>query len=425
MFYEKYTIYSERRERLLLSIRNLHNDTENGVVVLCAALEGEKKRFRQESTFYYFTGIIEPGAMLTIDLEGIETLYIPRYEKDRRQWVEEQIVPCKEHEKLFEIDRIEYLGEESLGYALGELFQLETHAIIVSNIQKSLSKYGILYGYSDLRDASWQARRFSLLCNEIKEDGITCSDISSLVATMRRKKDREEIRKIEKAAQITALTQDFVARLIHHCEYEYELQSLVQYSFLQQQAMGEAFPSIVAAGKNAATLHYTGSAKKMLNGELVVVDIGAEYDYYCADVTRTYPVSGRFTGEQKKLYQAVLDVQNYVASLARPGVFLNNKEDPGQSLHHLAVKKLEDYGYAKYFVHGIGHFLGLDVHDVGSSMRALQYGDVITIEPGIYISQQALGIRIEDDFLIELDGCRSLSGGAKKEIEEIEKLMKR
>ena len=425
MLYDDYSIFADRRKRLIEAIQNSKNADVGGVVLLCASLEGYKHRFRQDSTFYYFTGIVEPGAMLTLELNGKVTLYIPQYEKNRAQWIQNPIEPSSEFKTLFLVDEICYLGEKSKGYALGEVFHNSEHAILLNRIQEIVESGGMLYGYSNSSHTGWQARRFQRVCESIRAETSSFRDISFAVATMRRVKDALEIKKMEKAAAITALAHDYIARLIHHCEYEYEIQALVQYSFLQQEAMGEAFPSIVAGGSNAATLHYTGSAKKLLNGELVVVDIGAEYDYYCADMTRTYPVSGIFSKEQSRLYKVVLDVQKYVASIARPGLYLNNKNEPDSSLHHLALSRLDDWGYAKYFVHGIGHFLGLDVHDVGDFSEELKPGDVITIEPGIYMHDKFLGIRIEDDYLIEEGGCRCLSDLAYKEIKDIEHLMKR
>ena len=158
------------------------------------------------------------------------------------------------------------------------------------------------------------------------------------------------------------------------------------------------------------------------NCELVVVDIGAEYEYYAADVTRTYPVSGMFTDEQQELYRTVLEAQEYVFDLARPGMFIRNESQPELSLHHHAVNFFKERNLHEYFTHGIGHFLGLDVHDVGDYKEPLKSGDVITIEPGLYIPKKGLGIRIEDDYVIVDDGAVCLSDELVKEPEEIEDL---
>jgi Xaa-Pro aminopeptidase len=184
-----------------------------------------------------------------------------------------------------------------------------------------------------------------------------------------------------------------------------------------------AFPSIVASGKNGTVLHYNENKGALKDGELVVIDIGAELENYCADLTRTYPVSGSFTKRQKELYTLVLETQTYVAEQAKPGIWLKNPDKPDQSLHHLAYKFLEKRGYAKYFPHGIGHYLGLDVHDVGSYSEPLHEGDVITIEPGIYIPEESIGIRIEDNYWITKNGSVCLSENLPKEVEDIEMFM--
>jgi len=204
--------------------------------------------------------------------------------------------------------------------------------------------------------------------------------------------------------------------------FESEVQASIEYIFTSSGARA-AFPSIVGSGKNSTTLHYTTNGRQMSNGDLVVVDIGAESDYYCADLTRTYPVSGRFTKRQKEIYNLVLETQNYIAEIAKPGYWLNNKDKPEKSLHHLAKKFLEKRGYGQYFTHGIGHYLGLDVHDVGDYMRPLRDGDVFTIEPGIYIAEENLGVRIEDDYWIVKDSAICLSEALPKSIEDIEKFM--
>jgi len=170
-------------------------------------------------------------------------------------------------------------------------------------------------------------------------------------------------------------------------------------------------------------LHYTVNDDEMKDGDLVVVDIGAEYDYYCADLTRTYPVSGTFTKRQRELYNIVLETQKYIASIAKPGYWLKNNNELDKSLHHLAVKYLAERGYDQYFTHGIGHYLGLDVHDVGDYSTPLQEGDVITIEPGVYIPEEQIGIRIEDDYWIVDDGVVCLSEALPKHPDEIEAMV--
>ena len=163
----------------------------------------------------------------------------------------------------------------------------------------------------------------------------------------------------------------------------------------------------------------------MNQGDVVVIDIGASYKRYCADVSRTYPVSGVFTQRQKELYDIVLETQEYIAAFAKPGMWLNNAEEPSKSLNHLAREFLKERGgYDTYFPHGIGHFVGLDVHDVGDSKIPLSKGDIITIEPGIYIPEERIGIRIEDMYWIVEGEAVCLSDSFPKTTIEIEELMR-
>ena len=187
-----------------------------------------------------------------------------------------------------------------------------------------------------------------------------------------------------------------------------------------------AFASVVGSGKNSTILHYVDNKSNLPSGGLVVVDIGASLNHYCADITRTYPVNGKFSDRQKQVYQDVLDAQEYIAKLVKPGIYLNNKEHPEQSLSHLSKKFLQEKGYdvEKEFPHGIGHYVGLDVHDVGSYKTVLAVGDVITVEPGIYLRKESLGVRIEDMYWVVKDGAICLSEEIPKKIKGVERFMK-
>ena len=204
---------------------------------------------------------------------------------------------------------------------------------------------------------------------------------------------------------------------------ECEVQASLEY-MMTGAGSRPAFPSIVATGKNATILHYMENNASLQDGQLVVVDIGSVFEGYCSDLTRTYPVSGKFTPRQKELYNLVLDVQKYIADLAKPGMYLRNNNHPDQSLHHLAENYFKKYGYDQYFIHGIGHFLVLDVHDVGAYDQPLQPGDVITIEPGIYLPEESIGVRIEDDYWIVEDGVVCLSEEIPKDADQVESLVR-
>lgn len=205
---------------------------------------------------------------------------------------------------------------------------------------------------------------------------------------------------LKKAIKITYDAHKVVEEILKPGLKECEVQAEIERVFRKNNCR-VAFPSIVASGKNTTVLHYESGDRKLRAGELLVVDIGAEYRYYCADITRTYAVSGSFTDRQHEVVNLVREAQEYVMSWAKPGMFLVNKEDPDKSLHHIALKFFQERGgYDQYFVHGIGHFLGLDVHDVGDLAEPLGRGDVFTVEPGIYIPEENIGVRIEDDLIL-------------------------
>ena len=249
-------------------------------------------------------------------------------------------------------------------------------------------------------------------------------DISGVVTGIRRNKDIFDIGKISDAINLTALAHESAATMIEDGALESEIQAAAEYMFTASCAK-TAYPSIVASGKSATILHYQGNCNQMNHDELVIVDVGAKLDHYCADITRTYPVSGTFNVRQKELYNIVLETQKYIADIAKPGYYLKNEDEQDKSLTHLARKFLaKKGGYDEYFTHGIGHFLGLDVHDVGDITSPLCEGDVITIEPGIYIPDEGIGIRIEDNYWIKKDHAICLSDMIPKEISEIESFMK-
>jgi Xaa-Pro aminopeptidase len=198
---------------------------------------------------------------------------------------------------------------------------------------------------------------------------------------------------------------------------EYEVEAALEYEFRRNGAERPGFPSIVGSGPYSTILHYDKSERRMQAGDVVVVDIGAEYGGYSADVTRTYPVSGRFTPRQREIYQIVLDAQNAAMSKVKPGARISD-------LHQAAMGYIRSKGYDKYFIHGTSHHIGLEVHDVGDTSRPFEPNMVVTVEPGIYIPEEQLGVRIEDDVLVTPTGYRLLSN-FPKEPSEIEALLQK
>lgn len=416
-----YKTYALRRKDLLADVKEQHPD-KNGVIVLLAGFENEEHRFVQESSFYYLTGLDEPAVALVIDMQGKTTLYVPNCLKERAKWVVAPLEVTDAYAKKIGVDAIKLLGTTCAGYQMHPFFPQSEYEQLLKDVKQLIGKDGVLFTLSPATPYGYIEQR--LLLQRLQSFGfnVPIVDISPIVAKLRRSKDMDEIEQMYKAVDITCLAQDAAAKAIADGQSEAEVQASLEYIITGSEAQ-PSFPSIVGSGKNAAILHYNQNNGTMKNGDLVVVDIGARYNNYCADITRTYPVSGTFTDRQKEVYNIVLEAQTYIADLAKPGMWLSNAEKPEQSLNHLAKKFMQEKGYGHYFPHSIGHYLGLDVHDVGSYKEPLKVGDVITIEPGIYIPEEHIGIRIEDDYWIVKDGAMCLSEGLPKSVNEIEKMV--
>jgi len=423
-------IFKERRTDFLSAVRELHPEIHTGAILFSADFENARSRFRQESSFYYFTGITEPGVILLIFFDGREVLYIPQLSVPRGRWMVEALAVGgvdSQDAQTHGFAEIKYLGNPFHGYGVARIFEKENYEYVLTDLNKLLQSGGYVFTLADATGERYYQqmmlyRDFSMALPNLRS---VTKDVSYIAGEFRRTKHQVELFLLHDAVQITTTAHEVASQIIAPGKYEYEVHAAIESAFIQLEGSGAAFPSIVASGKNSTVLHYQNRNSELKTGDLVVVDIGAEYEYYAADITRTYPVSGMFTPRQQEIYQIVLQTQLYIESCARPGMFLKNSEAPEISLHHLAVKFLSQFGVAEYFYHGIGHFLGLDVHDVGDGKRPLQPEDVITIEPGVYIAAEGLGVRIEDDYVVVDDGCVCLSDNLPKQPEEIEALMNR
>jgi len=413
-------VHSLRRKELIEAIK-LTFPKQEGIVVLLGAFEQGSERFRQDKTFYYYTDVVEPGTALVIDLAGKSTLYIPNCFEKRAQWMTLPPALVNRDAKALGVDAVELLGDQCQGYELNPYFSAHEYAHMITLVKSVIARGGSIFTTTPDNGHEYLHARFTFdhLQKFIPELQKSVVDISPLIASSRRRKDVSEIEHVYRAIEITELAHESAVSAIKHGVLEAEVQASLEYMMIASHAR-TAFPSIVASGKNATVLHYNENSGTLKDGDLLVVDIGAEFKNYCADLTRTYPVSGTFSKRQRELYTIVLETQTHIASLAKPGMWVKNKDKVEQSLHHLAVKFLAKRGYDKYFPHGIGHFLGLDVHDVGDYSVPLQEGDVITIEPGIYIPEESIGIRIEDNYWITKEGALCLSEHLPKEADDIE-----
>ncbi len=421
---QQLALYAKRRTDLIKNIQDAHPSVTFGAVLLFAAFEQDKHAFRQESSLYYYSGITEPGVALWIDLSGRTILYIPNCSATRAKWVSKTIAPTLQDAKQLGVDEIRVLGDSLAGFSIHPFFARDSYSALMHELEQLVNQGGAVFTLAPQDSCSYVEQRLTL--NRLQEFlpilRAQITDVSDIVAQMRRIKDMHEIEQMYEAINITLTAHEAAAQSIQDGATEFEVQAGLEYMMTGAGAR-PSFPSIVASGKNSTILHYSPSDRIIKRGELVVVDIGAEYNYYCADLTRTYPVSGKFTPRQREIYDLVLEVQTYIADLAKPGMWLKNKDHADQSLHHLAVEFLKARGHDKHFFHGIGHYLGIDVHDVGTYATPLQEGDVITIEPGIYIPEENIGVRIEDNYWIVKNGAICLSEELPKSASAIEAMM--
>jgi Xaa-Pro aminopeptidase len=250
-------------------------------------------------------------------------------------------------------------------------------------------------------------------------------NVRGLIGALRLVKDEDEIARLRNAIDITAEAEREAMKTARPGMWEYEIEALIEYTFRRRGAERLGFPSIVGTGINSTTLHYDKSRRQTEAGDLVVMDIGAEYGYYSADVTRTIPISGRFTPRQRALYDLVLATQQAAIDSVKPGMTIGRLNSISRSyMREHSGDLCGGESCDRYFIHGLSHWLGMDVHDVGDYSAKLAPGMVLTVEPGIYIPAEQLGIRIEDDVLVTANGYDLLSKGAPRSAAEIETLMR-
>jgi Xaa-Pro aminopeptidase len=246
---------------------------------------------------------------------------------------------------------------------------------------------------------------------------VSIKDRTDLLPAMRSVKEPRELDYMERAIAATFAAQHVAARSIRPGVEENWVAGLIDLEFKRAGAVRPGFPSIVGSGANSTILHYPEHDRTIAAGSLVVVDIGSDYGRYSADITRTYPADGHFTPEQRKIYEVVLRAQQTCIDMVRPGVFM-------EDLQRKAEEIIRAAGYRDYFIHGLGHFVGLDVHDSGLYKKPLAAGMVITVEPGIYIPEKSLGVRIEDQVLVTSNGSRLLTADLPRDPDGVERMMR-
>lgn len=402
-------IYVQRRKALI--------EQTQAPVLLGASFEDARIKFHQDSTFFYYTGIIEPGCFCVLEVDGTSTLYIPHYKTDRSQWVPGSLKVTQETAEQYGFTSLGYLGEACKGYVMPAYCEAANCLTLVKKLESLVKNNQAIF----MKNSSYVLDR---ICSWVPGLSEARKDLIPFVAKMRRTKDKHEIEALYNAIDVTMVAHEAAAQAIEAGKNESQVAAAIDYVFAESAAT-QAFPTIVGSGVNATVLHYNDNTREMQKGECVIVDIGASLHHYCGDLTRTYPVSGKFSKRQREVYTAVLETQQHLAAIVQPGYWLRNDEQQEKSLYHIMYNCLKERNLEKYIAHGVGHFLGLDVHDVGNSAEPLQEGDVITIEPGIYIPEEGLGIRIEDNYWIVEGSAVCLSEALPSEPDAIEAMVQK
>ncbi|SFV56350.1 Xaa-Pro aminopeptidase [hydrothermal vent metagenome] len=417
--------YFSRRTQMAKKLK------KNSIALLCSANPKIRSNdteypYRQNSNFYYLTGFEEERSALVFikRKEGVEILLFVQPKDPQKELWSGKVLGVKEARKRFLVDKVysiekfERVIKEKVG-GIGDFYYEFEESVEPIKILQKLSK-----------------------------NGYTRHNLSKLVEKMRLIKSQSEIELIKKGMQITKEAHHKAMQLKKEDMMEYELQAEFEYIFKKNGAYSDAYTTIVAGGDNANTLHYIKNSDRLQDGDLILIDAGCEYRYYATDITRTIPVNGKFTQAQKELYTLVLDVEKKIISMVRPGVLRSRLQKEAErmlcegmvrlGILKGSVKKLiKKQKHKRYFPHGIGHYMGIDVHDPSPYKTKklkeipLKEGMILTIEPGVYLPKEdttipkryrGIGIRIEDDILVTKEGYENLSASIVKEIEEIEAL---
>jgi Xaa-Pro aminopeptidase len=401
--------FSANRERL----RQLFTGTAPIVVTAHGLLQvgsDEAYPFHQDRNFLYLTGINVPGVILVMD-RGKEYLIIPD-----REVIIEQFDGAINIDELIRISGVKTVLSAKEGWRqLSSRIKKVQHIATLGAAPRFIEYLGL---YTNPSRADLQAR--------IKElnPRVELLDLRTHLARMRMVKQEPEIGALQSAIDLTCSTLKEITRPKQLAKYgfEYEIEADLSRGFRRTGAMGHAFTPIVASGAHACNMHYTANNGALATGELLVLDVGAAVDYYAADITRTVALGGNPTRRQQQVFTAVKEVQDYAFSLLRPGILVREYEKQieafmGEKLRELGlIKTIERERVRHYYPHATSHFLGLDTHDGGDYDHPLEPGVVLTVEPGIYIPEEGIGIRIEDDVLITTDGYTNMSAALPREL---------
>ena len=364
--------------------------------------------FRQQSDFFYLTGINEENAFLIIapdypDESLREVLFIEPYDEMKATWQGEML----DAQHATELSGIKTVKGSDTFYSV-------LNDIAYSGYGDTIFLNSYEYPKYECNVETIQQRFLKKVKGmyPMHQYGRT----APILNAMRMVKSDEEIKITQQACDITSKAFRRCLQTVRPGMYEYEVQAEIEYIFKQNNATGHAYAPIIAGGKNACCLHYSKNQSLLHDGDLLLFDIGCEYLNYSSDLSRTIPVNGKFTPRQKECYNLVLDVMKEITQLYRPGHCINE-------INQAAKQLMGDNG--KYLIHGVSHHIGLDVHDSVDKFKPFEPGMILTCEPGMYIREEGIGIRIENDLLVTEGEPVNLFAGLPIEVEEIEAAMQR
>lgn len=400
-------------------IANIMDD--NSMLIMFAGRAPKKSadynyKFTPNRNFYYLCGVDEEYVNLILikDKKGkvSERLYIRECNEERAKWVGYSI----------SVERAkEVSGIEDVRFI--DMFKWQLNQLI--------SKKNITKVYLDLEKDAFEDNLTDngVFAKELKEKypQVTIGNVYPELCIFRMFKEKEEIEKIKTAIEKTRLGIDAMMKNVKPSMMEYQLEAHFDFALKEAGVKDFAFPSIIASGKNGTVLHYEDNNCELKDNTLVLCDLGAAFNYYHGDITRTFPVNGKFTQEQKVIYNIVLKAQEETIRAIKPGetfISINEvtKKALAEGLRGIGLID-KDEELSKYYYHSVSHHLGLDTHDVEDYEVPFAEGMVLTVEPGLYISEKEIGIRIEDDVVVTKNGCEILSKNIIKKIEDIEEFM--
>lgn len=397
-------ITSARREKLA----DLLTDGDN--VIVFANSQASLSKFTQDNNFLYLTGLNHPELIYVAGKFGgkfNDMLFIERTDPERIVWEGEKL-SAKEATEISGITRVRYLDE--------------FYAVISAMCPMMKTVYSNL-GFAPLNKPMTYPM-FMLEPIRTRHPQIVIKQLNDLIAPLRKIKDSWEQQQLQKAIDITGKGIMDVMETATASMMEYELEAMLFYRMQRSGVKNWGFAPIIASGLNAATLHYEKNDCRIENNDLILMDVGAAYNNYSADITRCFPAGASFSERQKQVYSVVLDTQKKIIEMIKPGITLaelnrSTTESLAKGMMEIGlIEKEEDV--TRYYMHSVSHFLGMDTHDLGGRNAVLEPGNVITVEPGIYIPEEHLGVRIEDDVLVTESGYCVLSQNIPKEISELE-----